>query len=397
MGRRLYRKKRPSVHDGAVQPIMSVARSDLMSKDRTLALLVNHGLHKHYVRGTGSTYRTAARDFAAFCRRRGLAKYPVDQVSFCGYLHTAAKRIMMSSLGVYMAGIKDAAILAGYGWSLTGNEMVRRTMRYLKHKHPAKAKGRKLPITVQVLYKILPLLPGWPNMSAMSAEDRVFASASVTGVAGFLRGGEFLHSPHNTRPVLKASAVSITRIAGNKAQVVHIPQPKARWWVETEAVPCFANTSDDTFCPVRLWREYSSRCTGLKQSGPAFLLLGKPLTRDYMVTRTSSLMRAAGLSMTDHKGLPMDVQSASWRSGAVCSAIDEDVSVPHIMVMGRWSSSAWENYMLQAPLDLRRPAQKMWSATVKDRTTYSFDVDAFLKPSLRAEASSAIAGMNIMA
>jgi hypothetical protein len=79
--------------------------------------------------------------------------------------------------------------------------MVRRTMRFLKRKYQAKVKGSK---------------------------------------------------------VLKVSSVSVRRVGTRRAQIISIPQPKARWWMESESVPCFENEVNDTMCPVRLWEEYST-------------------------------------------------------------------------------------------------------------------------------------------
>ena len=96
-------------------------------------------------------------------------------------------------MGTYTSGVRDASLLEGHPWHMTGHDYVYRTMRFLKHKLPTKPKGQKVPITVGLIHKILPLLQHWPDMARMSPEDQVFALATVLGVAGFLRGGEFRH------------------------------------------------------------------------------------------------------------------------------------------------------------------------------------------------------------
>jgi hypothetical protein len=99
-----------------------------MRADPVLALLVDHGFRTHYVPGTGSSYRTASRDYVRFCVKRGLEPWAVDVIAYCGWLNVTADRIQMDSLSVYMAGVRDTSTLQGYGWNMTGNEMVRRTM-----------------------------------------------------------------------------------------------------------------------------------------------------------------------------------------------------------------------------------------------------------------------------
>jgi hypothetical protein len=214
-------RRQPATH--------AVARSNLMQADPDLAFVVDHGLRAHYTATTGSTYRTGARDYLRFCYNRALSPWPVEEITYCGWLHVTARRIKISSMAMYMAGVRDTAILEGHTWQLRGSEMVRRTMRYLKRKHPIKPKVAKMSVTVAVLHKILPLLSGWPDMAAMSADDRVFASASVSSVSGFLRGGEFLASRGSTRAVLKASDVTVRYVNGQKVQIIDIPQPKAKF------------------------------------------------------------------------------------------------------------------------------------------------------------------------
>jgi hypothetical protein len=239
-------------------------------------------------------------------------------------------------------------------------------------------------------------------MSLMSADDRVFASASISAVCGFLRGGEFLSSKKSTRPILQARDITVRVVGTNRAQVIDVPQPKARWWIESESVPCFENTVDDTMCPVRVWEEYAIRCPALTANGPAFLLRGKALTRDYMVKRTTTLMVLANISFVDHKGVPMDVRAASWRSGAVCSAVKASISVPHIMALGRWSSSAWENYLLQAPMDLQGSANSMWASTslpmapaTSGLRVVEFDTGGFFAPFITRSVNTDLSTLSI--
>ena len=371
---------------GAVTP--RVATSALMGADPVLARLVDYGLHHGVTRGTRSSYSTGARKYVKFCSSRGLKPWPVLEVTYCGWLHVQAAQIAMSSMDMYMAGVRDAAILEGGVWDSDSMELVRRTMRFLRKKYPAKTKGEKTPITVAVLRVILPLLPGWPDMAAMSEADRVFAAASVIAVTGFLRGGEFLASPKSDRATLAAGDVSIRSVGTCKAVVVEVRQPKARWWLSTVAVPCYAHAGDDTFCPVRLFGQYAARCGPRRPRGPAFVLGGKALTRDFMVSKTTALLKLAGIAFVNSKGVPMIVKAASWRAGAVCSAAKARISVPHIMAMGRWTSEAWVNYLLQGPADLQESAASMWTVprlslepvTPGSLSVAEFNVGGFFAP-----------------
>jgi hypothetical protein len=373
-----------------------------MRADPDVALRVDQGFHEHCVPGTTSSYGTGARDYVKFCTMRDLLPWPVDEITYCGWLHVTAARIKVKSMNMYMAGVRDASILQGHGWRMTGNEMVRRTMRFLRRKYPCKAKGSKVPVTVAVLFVILALLPGWPDMAAMSEDDRVFASASVTAVCGFLRGGEFLTYAKSTRPILKGTAMTIRHVGTHRALVVGVPQPKTHFELESESVPCFENTVDGAMCPIRLWEEYSTRCPDYKAQGPAFMLGGKPLTRDYMVQRTTQLMCLANIAFVDHRGDPMDVRAASWRSGAASSAVKAQMPVPHIMALGRWTSRAWENYILQSHVDLQGSANSMWAGTslqlapsTSGLKVAEFDAGGFFAPFLAQTINTDLSTLNI--
>ena len=376
-----------------------------MRVDPVLALVVDIGLKAHLRPRTTASYGTGARSYVLFMESRGLQPWPVTPVEYCGWLHTLPPGVQVPSMKVYKAGVRDASILEGHGWPMEGNEYVRRTMRFLERKYPSKSKGQKFPITVGVLYRILPLLSGWPDMSCMSAEDRVFAAASIIGLSGFLRGGEFLESKQSDRAVLLAMDVCLRVIGDRDAVVVMVRQPKTRPWLSTVAVPCFGNVFNDAFCPVRLWREYWSRCPefGTKgASSPAFVLMGKPLSRDYMVKRTTSLLSAANVSFVDQKGDQMLVKAASWRSGAVCSAVQAGVPAQDIQSLGRWTSEAWKNYLLQAPLNLQDGACSMWADTSLNMVPATsgllvaeFDVSGFFAPRIACDINSMLSKLGI--
>jgi hypothetical protein len=373
-----------------------------MRVDPTLALAVDVGLRTHCRPKTVSSYGTGARDYLRFCKKRGITPWPVKAINYCGWLHTLLTHTQIQSVGTYTSGVRDASILEGYPWAMTGNEYVYRTMRFLRHKYPEKKKGQKVPITVGVVYKILALLEYWPDMARMSPADRVFATATVMGVSGFFRGGEFLTSSHSNRPTLMASDVHVRRVGEREAVVVAIRQPKTKQWLQAVSVPCFQNVADDTFCPVRLWNEYSLRCPGFQKSGPAFLLNGKALDRDSMILKTTALMHAANISFVDLRGDAMDVRAASWRSGAVCSAVAAGISAPNIMSLGRWTSNAYLNYLLQAAPDLQESASSMWANTnlrmapsASGLKVAEFDVGGFFAPHMATSLNSSMVGLAI--
>jgi hypothetical protein len=72
-------------------------------------------------------------------------------------------------------------------------------------------------------------------------------------------------------------------------------------------------------------------------------------------------MAKAGMVVMDAAGRPTAVRAASWRAGAVRSAIDAGVPVPFIQASGRWKSAAWIAYLAQSSVDLQGAAQRSWA------------------------------------
>jgi hypothetical protein len=117
-----------------------------MRADPLLALQVDVGLRTHCKPNTVSSYGTGAKDYLKFCRKRGITPWPVTEVEYCGWLHTLLTHIKIQSVGVYMAGVRDASILGGHAWEMTGNEFVRRTMRFLRTSTRWSQGARKCPL-----------------------------------------------------------------------------------------------------------------------------------------------------------------------------------------------------------------------------------------------------------
>jgi hypothetical protein len=321
----------------------------------------------HIVSETKSSYQSALRRFYSFCTVRGLLAFPAEMPTVCAWLVWLSSSVAPLSMGSYIAALKYQHELEGYVWPPPEFHLLRRTLRYLKRKFPAKAAVAKAPITVALLRVILPYVPGWPDLAAMSADDRVFVVASVLAVAGFLRGGEFCFSASSSRPLLCISHISVRFFHPRRAVIVAVPQPKAQWWLESVDVPVYEapDASADLFCPVRLWCTFFGLLSPEQRrpEAPAFpMASGAPISRDFMVRRTSGLMSQAAVVLVDATGRPLSVRASSWRAGAVRSAVEARVPTPFIKAYGRWSSDAWNAYLLQAGTDLQDASRAMWSS-----------------------------------
>ena len=234
--------------------------------------------------------------------------------------------------------------------------------RALKKLYPSRSKAKKFPISVSVLKAIFPLLKGWPVSVALSHNDRLFVTASLIGVFGFLQGGEFLHSKRSSRPVLRGRDITSVVIGDVSFLEVRIIQSKARWWIADEIARCF-HCPDQLLNPVVWYDSYKALSIPLlKSTFPAFRLEdGRTLSRDWMVQHTSALLAKAGIIPLDKLGNKVSVLSSSWRAGGVKSAKDSGAHDTTIMSLGRWSSTAWEFYDFTSLNDLFKASEAMHS------------------------------------
>jgi hypothetical protein len=329
---------------------------------------VTSGLTNHVVKGVRSTYNSATNRYLDFCFRRRITPWPVDPMVLNGWIHHLMCTISTSSLRTYLAAVKYSQFNEGYTWTLNGDESIRRTIRNVKRLFPCPTKGVKMPITLGILRRCLPMLKGWPNN--MSHDDNMFATASIVAVTCFLRGGEFLDQINADRPILRIGNIRIMMIGDYATLIVTVPQTKTRWWEVSVDIPAFGATAGP-FDPATRWKCYTSQSALLRKKTPATSKLpafhfadGRPLCRNYMVKRTLAMLAEAGISTVDSLGKACNVVMASWRAGAVRSAWDAGIERAAIMELGRWRSEAWQHYLLLSSLDLRRAGNVMWSHAV---------------------------------
>jgi hypothetical protein len=339
--------------------------------DPFLAREVNYGRVHHVVSGVAASYSTAAKAYIAFCDVRNLQPWPVDEVQLAGFIHIICQRVSTQSLNMYLSGIRHAHENECGTWRLEGNELIRRTIRYVKRRYPSATVMSKLPISLGLLRRLLPHLEGWPDLSLLSREDFAFALASLVAVSAFLRGGEFTTCRASSRSILLRSSLCVRLITADgtdvRALVVSVPQPKTQWQLRAVDVPCFQCPEAGAFDVVALWEAWCVRFPTSGPGEPAFSGSdGAALSRDYMVSRTAELMALANIPSVDSSGRPLALKAASWRAGAVRSALDAKLSESMIMEYGRWKSVAWRHYLMHTPYDLLSAARGMVRASVAD-------------------------------
>ena len=371
-----YRAKPPRSPAQAVANV--VRKHPLFKADKCLAIATSMMLTGHLVQSTQGSYASALRDYLKFTSLRGLRAFPADGLVLAAWMFRMSSYVKPSSMNVYLAAVRHHQELEGIAWSLERNHYIGCAKRWLKRCFPSPVKAAKFPITLAVLKRILPLLPGWPNLDAMSHEDRLFACASILAVMAFLRGGEFMSSPGSVRPILRLRNVAMESVKGSLSTILNIPQPKARFWLTDVRVPCFHTENMGPFSPVALWSALTrgspaiERChqgTMAKDNLPAFHFRdGTPLSKIWMLNRTRALCKTAGVSITTVDGTVLSMRAASYRAGGVRSAVDAGLSESMVMSLGHWKSNAWRFYLLHTAMDVQGASRSMWGAPHREES-----------------------------
>ena len=282
-------------------PVGAVAGHILTTADPVLAALVSNALQSSVVPTTYNTYNSATRQYIKFCTDRCLPPFPVDRIILCAWILYMAMSIKVSSLKMYLAGVRFTQELRGEVWDLAGNDLVRRTLRYVKRRYPVVAAIIKFPVSLDTIRAFFPTIHGWPY--DLCHDDHMCVAATLLGICGFLRGGEFLTSPKSCRPMLRYGAVTPIAACG---VTVKVRQPKARWWVAEETVTCWSSGAPAAFNVYDRMMRYRASLLTYHQpniEGPAFeSSQGVSLSRDVLVEWTRILLAKAGVSFISPTG-----------------------------------------------------------------------------------------------
>ena len=378
-----------------------VAEHELNTADPYSAWLVSDSQINHVVPSTRSGYETGIKCYLDYCSVRKLSPWPVTEIKMAGWMLITAQRIKHTSLRKYMSGLPYGQAIQprALPWTVSGSEVVRKAMRYIKHRYPCDAKRSKLPITLQLIRQLASALPGFPALSRMCFNDLLWLCASTTATSAFLRAGEFLYSTESDRATLSMADIDIREVGGVRTLVVSPPQPKTRMDLSSVCIPCFAPDSAGPLHPIALFEAYKAASPRLSATysaahTPAFhFASGLPLSKKWMLDRTRALMDSLGIAVVCPDGLPTKINASSWRAGGVASALKARLSDSVIMEFGRWRSSAWKHYLMFSPLDLQGACRRMWEASCGDGSvgTVSMQVGGSFDRLMPATAAAASA------
>jgi hypothetical protein len=215
---------------------------------------------------TQSTQITATSHYVRFCSDRDMEPWPVTRWSFALWVWQEAAYVSLPTLfKCYMGHIKRSQISRQEPWTLDKDPIVRRVLIALKKRYGMSSKSTTAALTLEDIWLLARNLRGFT--CGMSHDDRLWLFASVMGCLGLLRGGEFLVSSKQSRPILRLQELSSVEVlAGVFALVVQVPKPKARWWEAHVPVTIFALPGTPLCVQARHW----SRKTGRRYPSSGF-------------------------------------------------------------------------------------------------------------------------------
>ena len=281
---------------------------------------------------TSQTYASAFRSWSEFCLLRGVNINPLrpTEEAFSFYVAWAQSRpnpLKYQTVQKYLAGIRS--VLLGEGITFTPwaeMPILHRILRgWKKMTYAADARPR-LPITVDILKQILPLLDlSKPN-------DRTLAAAMATAVYGLLRCGEV--SAKTKKAARYPRRGDLTGDAVRK----NLKITASKGDIFSEGVNVQISANGDATCPIKLLDRMLSESKKRDAAAPLFVFDDKPLTRSVWIAETRRLLAKARFDPSLYSG-------HSFRKGGAQSLFDAGVSRHIIQTLGRWKSNSFQLYI----------------------------------------------------
>ena len=315
-----------------------------------MAVLLSDLLRSSVLPGTSSTYACGFRSLLDFCSERpSLCAMLVDLITLCGWACCKGRTVKPKTVLKYICGIRHAHLTNGFEWPHSQGPLLRMTITALRKFWPVDDdKLHKVPLSLDMLLSLCAVMPGWPNLDALSFDDLLWATASSIAFFAALRGGEFFTYPGSDRPILLRKRVSSVVNGGRRYIKLKIAAPKTRQASLTQLAFAASPGPGHVFDPVKLWTAFDTRRLSYLPASlstpahcPAFSMGdGRPLDRAFMVGRANALREAAGIMVFNSDGDIIPIAAASWRAGFVLSARAMHIDETAIRAVGRWSSAA---------------------------------------------------------
>ncbi len=294
--------------------------------------------------GTMKGYETGVKSFLQFSKSLTLPEPPSERIleRFCAYL-AVDKCLVYKTIKLYLCGLRNAYIEAGYGDILEDKHRLQLTLRGIKKQSPASNRVR-LPITSRLLHAMLNSLD--KGLFGYHVDIMLSCLLSV-GWFGAMRCGELVShrggfDKNKDLCVNDVTFHSYTS-AGRRHVQLHLKFSKTDPFGSGVDIILFE--TGGTLCPYRRMCVYHKMRTVGKNhaDSPLFVnAVGEALCREEYLHLFNTLLTSVGV---DHKLY----NGHSLRRGMATECCNKGISDALIGQMGRWKSDAYKCY-IESPL-----------------------------------------------
>ncbi|CAG2252164.1 unnamed protein product [Mytilus edulis] len=197
-----------------------------------------------------------------------------------------------------------------------------------------KSKDTRLPITKEILIRIIDKLP---NVCSSKFEASLFSSAFSLAYHGFFRIGEIVRNKKwQAHQVIAIENVTLSKKDYIEIAKIVIPFSKTDQYGHGTVIEITETKLKD--CPIYWLKNYLMQRPKVK--GPLFCHFGGcPVTRYQFSCVLSKVLIHVGI--TDS----VSFRTHSFRIGAASSHFEKGTSEEEIKRLGRWKSNAFKGYI----------------------------------------------------
>lgn len=272
---------------------------------------------------TRRSYSAAVRSYESFCRLQQLTPWPASRLSlgtwvvqraFGGNLEGQGQ-VAGDTIQKYLAALRSVHVDRGEPVEVFDDHHVRRLVQGARNLFPARAREQRLPITKDVLYRIL-------QPAACQSEHPVdtanLNAAFSMAFAGFLRMGEFTYTPEQLRDERRLATEKPTRRCVTLSRSLdhyRLLLPRSKTDTSNAGVQVVIASARDGCCPtehlLNLYRQDPQPA-----NAPLFRLHDKPFSRQNVVQLLRNWLRRCNIAT------PEKYKGHSFRRGAAETAHD---------------------------------------------------------------------------
>ena len=278
---------------------------------------------------TKRTYVSAQSQFRQFCECFKLCPLPVSEVTLLLYITSLyQKGLSHATIMVYLAGIRNLQIEAGFGEPNVSCPQVKQALRAVKEWGPQPVK--KSPIKLQLLLEMWQLLRGHVHSVMWRA---VLALAFFGG----LRGAEYAVTQGSLGKHPTIDQISYKSSQGIMIMYFTVKQSKT----SAQGMQVPYGCSGHTLCAVCAVKEYLNvryEQGPVTLGDPLFLYKGRPLAKSQVDAMVKHLVQQLGLPQEEYS-------SHSLRAGVASSAAEAGFKDWEVQELGGWRSRVYSTYI----------------------------------------------------